>query len=487
MSAALGHIPAEPSKPDFSKRNVDIFSQPNGFDFSLFGARQHIENLHPASTRNGVRFGVVSFAQRDHRAEKPWQEWTIPTGGNAILEAERLLRQDNRADIYVSQAAFQKWRSISQLTAIGACYVDLDYHNVSRWRGRKPTDVTSAVLFHLEDAMMPHPSYILSTGRGLVCVWLTELLPRKALPRWNAVQKRLCDTLEVFGADRRALDAARVFRLAGSENSRSEGDQRTVRMVWCQGTPEVPVRHEFGSLADDVLPITHADLISLRAERAKRKADGRDKTKPVMHLTMASYYESVLTDLQRLRAHRCPEGSLPEGQRDAWLFVASVAMSWISPPELLGREIISLADEAAGWRDSETRSRMSAVIKRARQAASGVTITYMDREFDCRYQMKASTVVEWLRIEPSEQREAGLRVLVDQDRKRELNTTRTRESRHKRGASDREAQRAARLEMGGMAIYLQATKGYRRDDLAEHFGVSTGQISKAMREAKARS
>ncbi len=311
---------------------------------------------------------------------------------------------------------------------------------------------------------MPHPSYVLSTGRGLVCVWLTELLPRTALSRWNAVQKRLCEALEWFGADRRALDAARVFRLSGSVNSRADSDQQTVRMIWCQGTPEAPVRHDFGTLADEVLPITHADLTARRAERAKQKAEGRDKSKPVMHLTLASYYESVLTDLQRLRAYRCPEGALPEGQRDAWLFVASVAISWISPAEVLGREIISLADEAAGWRDSETRSRMSAIIKRARQAAAGETIVFGDREVDCRYQMKASTIVHWLRIEPSEQREAGLRVLVDSDRKRELNTERTRKSRHRRGGGDREAQQAARLEMGGMALYLQATRGYRRDD-----------------------
>lgn len=486
MTGGLAYQPAEETKPLFSKSSVDIASGSPVFDYTRFGARQHIENLHPANSRNGVRCGVVSFAQRIAGTEKPWQEWTIPTGGNAILEAERLLKQDNRSDIYVSQAAFQNWRSISQLTAIGACYVDLDYHNVSHWRGRKPNDVVSAVLYHLEEAMLPHPSYILATGRGLVCVWLTELLPRNALPRWNAVQKRLYEALAGYGSDRRALDAARVFRLSGSVNSRADSDQQTVRMVWCQGTPEAPVRHDFATLADEVLPITHAELVSLRAERAKRKAEGRDKSKPVMHLSFSSYYESVLTDLQRLRALRCPEGSLPEGERDAWLFVAGVAMSWLSPPEVRGRELKSLADEAAGWRDSETRSRMSAVIKRARKAAAGETITFGDRDVDCRYQMRASTIVDWLRIEPSEQRDAGLRVLVDEDRKRELNTIRTRESRHKRGASDREAQQAARLEMGGMALYLQATKGYRRDDLAEHFGVSTGQISKAMREAKAR-
>lgn len=485
MSAGLVNSPAQKHQPDdFPKRNVDIFSEPQGFDYGTFGARQHIENLHPDNSRGGLRNGVVSFAQRVRGQEKPWKEWTVPVGGGAIMEAERLLQQDNRTDLYVSQAAFWRWRSISQLTAIGACYADLDYHKVARWRGKAPGHVANAVLGHLEEAMVPHPSYILSTGRGLVCVWLSELLPRAALPRWNAVQKRLGTILEPFGADKKALDAARVFRLAGSENSSADRDRCKVGMVWCHGSPEVPTRYDFGTLADEVLPVTHAELISLRAERAKRKAEGKDKTRPVLTLSGATYWESVLSDLQRLRAYRCADGALPEGQRDSWLFVAGVAISWISPAEVLGREIMSLAREAAGWRDSETKSRMSAIIKRARQAADGQKLDFGGREVDCRYRMKANTIVEWLNIDPAEQRAAGLRVLVDEDRKRERSIERTEKSRRERGVKDRSGQQVARLEMGGMALYLQATKGMRRDDLAAHFNVSAGQISKAMAEAR---
>ncbi|NTE56081.1 hypothetical protein G6M78_13470 [Agrobacterium tumefaciens] len=425
----------------------------------------------------------MAFAQRRRDLDKTWKEWTAPAGSAAVDEAVRLLRQDNRTDIYVSQAAFERWRSISQITAIGACYADLDYHTRTRWRGKTPSDVAARVIDRLEEVMIPLPSYILSTGRGLVCVWLTELLPRAVLPRWNAAQRALGAVLEPFGADKRALDAARVFRLTGSENGRAEWDRRTVGMVWCQGTPEAPTRHQFATLADEVLPMTQAELVSLRVERAKRKAAGKDKTGPSVHLSEASYHETVLTDLQRLRAHRCPEGALPKGQRDAWLFIAGVSMSWICPPEVLGREIMTLASEAAGWRDSETKSRMSSVVKRARQAAAGQMVAFAGRDVDCRYRMKASTIVEWLGIDPTEQRAAGLRVLVDEDRKRELSIERMEQSRRRRGVKDRQEQQTVRLEMGRKALYLRSAQGMTRDELAAHFGVSAGQISKAMREA----
>jgi len=474
----LAYQPAD--QQDFHTPRCQQF----GFDYRAFGPRQHLENLHPNSTRDGgIRNGVVSFAQRLRDGGKPWREWTIHAGPYAAEEAERLLRQDNRADIYVSQAAFGKWRSIGDLTAIGACYADLDYHTVARWRGKAPGDVAAVVLARLEDAMVPRPSYILSTGRGLVCVWLTELLPRTVLPRWNTVQKRFGAVLEPFGADKRALDAARVFRLVGSENSRADQNRRTVGMVWCQGSPEAPTRHVFGTLADEVLPVTHAELISLRAERATRRAEGRDKTSPVRSLSGETYWSAVFEDLKRLRAHRCPDGALPEGQRDTWLFVAAVAISWFSPPDVLGREIRVLAHEAAGWRESETNSRMSAVIKRAHQAAAGQTVTFGEHEVDCRYQMKANTIVEWLSIDPTEQRAAGLRVLVDKDRKQELSVERTRKSRRSRGVKDRAEQQETRLKMGRKALYLRASQGMTCADLATHFGVSVGQIHKAMRQA----
>jgi truncated hemoglobin YjbI len=53
---------------------------------------------------------------------------------------------------------------------------------------------------------------------------------------------------------------------------------------------------------------------------------------------------------------------LPPGQRDNWLFLAAVAIIWIAPPSTLRREIHGMAEVFAGWRDSETRSRMKSVI-----------------------------------------------------------------------------------------------------------------------------
>jgi hypothetical protein len=428
VTARLGHIPADlkPAHKIFSVDNSDAHvgsDRPATFQYDVFGPRQHLLVLHPDNQNcSGVRRGVVSFAQRAPDGGKHWKEWTVPLGGDAVQHADEILRRTGGEDVFLSQQAFGRWRGIADLTAIGSNYVDLDYQNSERWQGRPASEVAAVVLYKLEEDGLPLPSYILSTGRGLVCVWLTELLPFAVLPRWNLVQKHLAQVLTEFGADKRALDAARVFRLSGSTNSRAQWDRRRVGMVWCQGRPEAPSRHQFSTLADEVLPFTQAELVSLRAARATRKAEGLDKhIKPAQRLTQTSWWATAFEDLQRLRNHRSPEtGALPPGQRDIWMFLAANALAWTDVPDVMGREITILARQATNWTDAETGARLGAVIKRAKQAVAGHKVEFSGRAADPRYRFKAATIVEWLGIEPAEQRAAGLRALVDEDRRREL-------------------------------------------------------------------
>ncbi len=489
MSARLAYQPANPEVSLDPSRQQIWIDPPS--EREAFGPRQHVANLHPANSLGGSRKGVVSFAQRIYDGKKYWREWAVPAA-DAMLHAEEALRFKCGEDVYVSQQTFNRWRNVADLSALGACYVDLDYHTRARWQYRDPEAVAAAVIDALENAEerpLPLPSYILATGRGLVCVWLTELFTFRALPRWTAVQRHLAEALKGFGADRRALDAARVFRLVGSSNTRAQWHNRRVRLVWWKGSPVAPDRYEFGTLADDVLPFTQAELRSLQAARATRDAaDKTTRSRTSQQLSGATYWSTVFQDLQRLRHHRDPErGALPAGQRDAWLFVAANALAWTDCVAVAEAEVRTLAAQAAGWSDSETKARMSTVLKRASMAVEGKTIEFRGREVDPRYRMKSQTIVEWLQIEPDEMRGAGLRVLIDKGRKRERGAERQADRRRRNGAKDRDEQRSTRLELGQKCLYLSAKDGMTRAELAHHFGVSTGHISNAMREAKASS
>lgn len=465
------------------KLNINHF---NREAFNKFDALAHVRHLHPSNSNNisGGREGYVSFAQRVPDREKPWKEWTVAVN-DAPLHAQALLEGYDIKDIYMSQNSFNKWRNIANLKAVGACYVDIDYITRKTWEDMEPNAVLNGALDILDEKRIPFPSFVLSTGRGLLAVWLHNLLPRSILPKWQIVQQTLADSLTSLGADKRALDGARVFRLAGSINSKATSFRDKVSMIWSNGSPDNPKRYEFSEIADDILPLTKAELVSLRAERAKRKAEGKDtQIAPSMKLSGATYWEAVLTDLQKLRAYRHTSGGLPSGHRDIWMFLATNAISWISPPEVLNREYLALAREATGWSDAEAKSRMGAILKRAKASAEGKKIEFNGNEVDPRYRISATRMVEWLEIDPTEQREAGLRCLIDGSRKREVNAERSMEFRKRKGANSRSQVQEERLILGQQACFLAIKEGLSIRELAERFQVSLGQMSRAMKEAR---
>jgi len=388
----------------------------------------HVRILHPVGRR-----GVATIAQGGGL----WAETAVSIADLGAYVADK----GGVADLFVSQQSFFGWRRIAQLAQLGAAYVDLDYHRLDRWTGVSPEGVTHAVLEALDDGGIPGPSYVLSTGRGLLVLWLHGLVPRAALPRWMAVQQHLARTLAPFGADHRALDAARVFRLAGTQNSKVRAIVRPTYMA----APAAQLwRWDWEDLATEVLPRTRAEIVSLRARRAERAARGEGPA-PASRLTAATYWETVLADLQRLRQARW-FGPLPPGQRDCWMFLAGCAMSWLAPPFALRREMHALAQESGGWTEREAQSRMSTLFRRAELAAAGGTVEWNGQKVDARYRFRSSTIVDWLQITPSEMRNAGLRVLVDRDVGRELATGRERDRRRRQGAQERAAYEAASAE-----------------------------------------
>lgn len=481
MTAGAQKAPA--SSLDRSK-STDIAA--HRYDAAGFTARHQIIALHDPGDHHAI--GNFVIARRVPWADKPWQEsvWSVEhaAGAAAMLEM-------GDVDVYVSMQSFWgRRRRVSSVKHIGCAYVDLDYRKRIRWQDNKPETVFWFAMRRLNEVNMPPPSYALSTGNGLCLVWLHSWIPAKALPRWSAVQSHLAAALADFGADRNALDPARVFRVIGSKNTRAK-DWRNeiVRPVYVRSDPErlrETGAHDFDDLADEVLPLRRAELHSIQAERARQQAerDADAPSRPATHLTTATYYETVLTDLHRLRCHRHADGKLPTGARDEWLFLAACAMAHTAPPEVLAREIAALSIETGRWTERETRSRMSTVLRRAKAAAAGEQWPGADGEpGDPRYAFKAETMVSRLEITREEMRGAGLRVLVDRERRRELNTIRTRESRHRRGATPRVQVQAVRLSLGRRALLLQS-KGITVAEIAEREGVSRGHVSKAMKLAR---
>jgi hypothetical protein len=383
--------------------------------------------LHPAG------FGRVTIARR--LPGGVWCEQSVGVGDVGYV----VQHLADVPDVYLTQNRFfARRRLVSQLAQLDALFVDLDFYKTAHAE-TAPPHVLDLALDALQVARIPEPSLAVSSGRGLALVWLHQAMPRAALPRWRACQRVLWENLRHLGADRLATDAARVLRLVGTRNSRSN------TLVEALTEPGEP--WDFDTLADEILPAHRAELVSLRLARARRASRLGTGARPTRWFTGASLWELRLTELQKLRDYRWWQGTLPEGQRDLWMLLAGTAIGYLVPGQLVRREIVALADEVTGggWRERETLSRMSSVIARAGQAARGERVEYRGRQIDPRYRFRTNTIVELLGITETEMRTCGFRHLVSPDIRREHHRIGEEQRRRLRGSGTREDYEAASL------------------------------------------
>jgi len=464
-----------------------------------FGPAQHIRAVHPSNKQGtGLRRGHVVFARSVRGCnDRHWEQWSVDID-HASEAARKLIeggKHQTADDLYFSMQCFFRGdgdRTANNLARIGCAYVDIDYETRAKWKGQEPRVVAQAVLDRLNERKIALPSFIIHSGKGLHCVWSHELLPRAAVKRWDLVQDHLVEALKEFGADRKARDVSRVLRLAGSWNvnaSRGDPTRGIVRLLWIQGAVSArPDRYTFDMVADSVLPHTRAEIVSLRAERAKLRGTGKCKIRKGQKLATrrnaGSYAETVLEDLHRLRVHRYRNGRLPPGSRDAWLFIASMALAWITPADALESVIVQLAGDVVGWKAREARSSMGAIIRRARDAAAGKKIEFRGKECDPRYLMGVATMCEWLEVSADEMRKAGLRLLLDPEARRDRNVAACRERRQKEGAVSHDDRLAQRREIGQRAMWLHIKDGWTYAEIASEFGISRATVGKAIADAR---
>lgn len=419
----------------------------------------HGTALHPP----GSAKGLVTVALRE---DGRWVERRVhPRDLPCVLRALA-----GRVDVYMTQHRFKERRRIAELLHLDALYVDLDYYRAPGLAGLPASAVLEAAWLTLEDERLPRPSIVVDTTRGLHLIWRHTPVPRAALPRWLACQKRLQAAFGSLKADPRALDAARVLRVVGTRHGRTGGIVK--------GLTDAGHVWDFDRLADEVLPLGRAELRDLRIARARA---GKTPVRPPQGYTYATLWESRLADLQTLLRLRW-RSTLPPGQRDTWLFLAGVAMSWLTIPQALPRELFHLARQVGGWEEPEARSRLSCILARVRMAAAGKLGDWCGHDVDPRYRFRTETIIDWLEITPDEQRH--MRTLIGQDLVRERH--RLAEAARKRRARETSVDRATYLaqvradDKRGEAQRLRA-EGCTLREIAARLGVSPQRVGQLLK------
>lgn len=136
-------------------------------------------------------------------------------------------------DTYMSVNSFYApIRKAECVRKINALFLDLDNHNF-----KMDKHYLDSALYFLENdyfnKIIPEPSLIVATGRGLQLYFKIENLPKQALPLWQMVQNEMIDRMQGFDyqgfeIDESCTDVSRVFRLCGTLNTKSNTRARII-------------------------------------------------------------------------------------------------------------------------------------------------------------------------------------------------------------------------------------------------------------------
>lgn len=130
---------------------------------------------------------------------------------------------EGEADTYITpNTMYKPFRKVENIRQFRALYIDID--------GVEDDQIgTSYKILELaENKVIPKPSMIVNSGRGIHIYWKIINAPYGALYTWQELEDFLYHKLKALGADRQATDGARILRLPGTINSRNNKECRII-------------------------------------------------------------------------------------------------------------------------------------------------------------------------------------------------------------------------------------------------------------------
>lgn len=422
-------------------------------------AKHHIQFQHdPANTQ-----GWIALAKKDPHTRKFYQYHYKPE------ELAEHLSQWTEEDVYYSQNTFFKpKRRIDNIRQLRTLYVDLDVYNL----GLKPEWVLGKLELEFFGQVIPDPNMVIFSGRGLVLIWNIDPVPYMAMPLWRAVENFFAESLKEVGADTKATDPARLFRLPGTINSKNN------TLVTAQ------YRHDYRY---DIHDLQYEYLPELTPVPQKAKKKPGRKTKTVRLFNVYTMNLARVRDIAKLvelrngevnnhREYICflyryftccltndPERALEE---------ALDLNSEFSEP-LPQREVISATKSAEKAWAAKSDAKADAAAKAMGYPGAG-------------YNLRNTKIIEWLDIAPEEQREMS--ILIGPQEKRRRNALAKQKERRAKGVKPRneylsEAEKRRALIREAIAQHPELSVRV----LAEKTGYSKSQIQRVKTDMRKQS
>lgn len=416
--------------------------------------RQLLFQHHPQNTD-----GWITLAKKDPDTKRFRQYHYQPD------ELASSLSEWMGEDVYYSQNSFYKpQRRIDNIRQLRSLYVDLDVYNL----GLTPEWVLGKLEFEYFGQAIPEPNMIIFSGRGLVLIWNIEPIPYKAMPLWRAVETFFVEQLKEVGADTKATDPARIFRLAGTINSKNRAIVTT------------EYRHDHRY---DIHQLQYDYLPELSPKKLAVKKKGR-KSKVIRMFNTYTLHLSRARDIAKLVELR--QGAV-EGFRETILFLYRYwTCCFTNDPDRALEDTLSLNSEFLLPLPASEVASATKSAEKAWEAKSDAKANELAKSLGypgAGYNIPNSKIIEWLDISPEEQEQ--LSSIIGAVEKRRRNTIAKREQRRAQGVIPRDqylAQEAEQKQERMLPIIeaIRQNPGISQRALALKTGYSRASIQRAM-------
>ncbi|EGT5422630.1 DNA-binding response regulator [Clostridioides difficile] len=348
---------------------------------------------------------------------------------------------DNKVNVYISHNTFYKpQRRIENIKELNAIFIDIDCYNTNYTK--------EAVRFFIEkdlNGIIPNPTMLVDSGRGLYYVLKLEPVPSKALPLWYAVQRYIYNQLKEFGADAKALDPTRVLRATGTINSKT---QTEVKIIDYDG-----YTYTLKEIQENYLP---------ELKEKKQKSKGRPK-KVISLFNEYSLYHARLNDLIKICELRSYD---MEGCREVTLFLYRYFTCCFMEDEVQALECTLELNKQFVKPLKENE-----VVKHTKSAETAYKVK--------KYKFKNSTLIDLLGITEEEQK--YLKSIIGKNEKYIRNNMRRQENRrNENGLTNREQEKQDKIKL----VKKLYEKGYKQVEISEKLQLTKGRVSQIIKELK---
>jgi hypothetical protein len=405
--------------------------------------------------------GWITLAKKDPGIKRFYQRHYRPE------ELAGALSKWTGEDIYYSQNSFFKpQRRTDNIRQLRSLYVDLDVYNI----GAKPEWVLGKLEMEYFRKSIPEPNMVIFSGRGLVLIWNIEPVPYMAMPLWKALETRFMETLKDLGADPKASDPARIFRLAGTINSKS---QAVVKTEYRHG-----YRYDIQELKFDYLP-----ELKTEAQQAKRK--GR-KSKVVRMFNTFTLHLSRAKDVAKLVELR--QGHVTNYREYICFLFRYFTCCYTSDPEQALEETLDLNSEFADPLSDREVISATKKAERAWAAKSDAKANEFARSVGypgAGYFLTNRKIIDWLDITLDEQKEMS--TIIGAEEKRRRNRLAKEKSRRAQGIRpmeeyNQERKKTVETKIQTLQRLMKKNPSWSNVKLAKEMGVSEGYIRKLKKQ-----